>query len=135
MILQPLLPVKGPLFCGPGVIAAFTGFHPHKEVREAINYLRDNPPDTPVEGMTCGEVKAVLEAMGVPCGAVLRGCGETLRTFVESHPGFVGVVNVTGHFVAVSHGWCLDNGSEVDVPVAKFKGNRALVRNIIEVEF
>jgi len=128
------LPSDGRFYCGPAAIAAFTGFHPFKEIQAAINELRGVVTGTVVKGMNTEEVSDVLGMLGVDCGAVCLGKFETLKAFVDRRPDFVGVVNVTGHFVAVDHGLCLDNGSKFAVPVAAFKGNRKAVWNFIEVK-
>lgn len=133
MYLHPLPDDAGFVYCGPAVLAALTGKHPHIEVRAAINRVRRRDPTRPVKGMTNSEVEAALRLMDVPCGVFCRGQYEMLRTFVERRPSFVGVVSVTGHLVCVSTGLCLDSMSRFAVPVARFKGNRKLVRSYIAV--
>lgn len=135
VILYSLPDNAGLVYCGPAAIAAFTGKHPHIEVLATINAMRRVAPQTSVKGMTPSEVKEVLDRMGVVSGEIQLSRWEPLRAFVEKRPAFIGVVSVTGHFVAVAHGLCLDNGSKFAVPVSRFKGNRKMVWNYFGVEF
>lgn len=130
--LHPL-PSDGRFYCGPAAIAAFTGLHPKKEVRAAINVIRGRKSTQGVVLMQCHEVADTLTRLGFRCARVPVTAGTTLKDFVARHPGRSFVVNVTGHFVAVSDGMCLDNKSLIARPVALFPGNRKVVKRAILV--
>jgi hypothetical protein len=133
LTLHPI-PGDDRFYCGPTAIAAFTGEHPKGKVREAINRHRYRPATQGVCRMFNTEMVAVLRAFGLRCVEPIRHPhGLTLQEFVRRHPNFCGVVNVTGHYVAVSRGMALDNHSLIARPIAVFKGRRKLVRYSIQV--
>jgi hypothetical protein len=130
MNLRPL-PSDGRFYCGPSAIAAFTGLHPKVEVRTAINKVRGRKATQGVVLMQPGEIKAVLELFGFQIRRVPTPDKPTLKEFVKAHPDAVFVAYVTGHFVAVSRGMCLDNKTMIARPIDSFPGNRKLVKEAI----
>lgn len=133
MQLHPL-PSDGRFYCGPSAIAAFTGLHPKREVREMVNKVRGRKPNAGVVLMQDFEVAAVLGHFGFSGHTDMTAMGQTLKAFVKENPDFVGVLYVTGHFVAVSRGMCLDNHTRIARPVDVFPGNRKVIKSTIALE-
>ena len=132
--LHPL-PGDGRFYCGPAAIASFTGLHPKGEVREAINRIRGRKPTRGIIGMQVHELTAALNLLGLDAMAIyVNGKKPTLRQFLEANPNFCGVLNVTGHYIAVSGGMCQDNQSGYIYPIAKFKGIKKRVVCVISVK-
>ena len=133
MKLHPL-PSDGRFYCGPSAIAAFTGLHPKVEVRAAINKVRGRKATQGIVLMSPGEIKAVLELFGFKTRRLETPEKPTLKAFVKAHPDAVFVAFVTGHFVAVSRGMCLDNKSRIARPIDVFPGNRKRVKEAVILE-
>lgn len=132
MKLHPI-PSEGHFYCGPATIAAFTGLHPKSEVRHAVNMVRSRPSNRGIVRMFDTEISAALSFLGIKSDVLKVDGGPALKDYVTAHPEFVGVLFVTGHFVAVSKGLCLDNKSRIPRPVAVFPGNRKRVKSAVRI--
>lgn len=84
-------------------------------------WVRDiNGRKLPIRGMYNSELLEIMRRLGFK-SKPHQEWGMTLREFCENW-GHMGpfIVNVTGHYVAVSHGMACDNTSKVPVPIAEF---------------
>lgn len=127
-------------FCGPTAIAAVTG-ESFKTIYKKIRRYRSER-ERPRAGGRILRGGSVLDCLGrkIP----IRGMGNiellevmrrfgfkpkphqehgmTLRAFCDDR-GHIGpfIVNVTGHYVAVSHGMICDTKTKVPVPIAEYE--------------
>lgn len=134
LALYPL-PGDGRFYCGPAAIASFTGLHPKEEIRASINAVRDRNRTQGVVLMKVEEVVAVLKMLGFEAVSFTIPASERpmLKDFAAKYPDFCGVVNVTGHFIALSNGIAQDNLSGHPYPISKFDGQRKRVKRYIRV--
>lgn len=133
MRLHPL-PGDDRFFCGPSAIAAITGLHPKKEIRAVVNQIRYRPSHQGVCYMQTQEVSDALRVLGVNCANPQKHPDKlTLQDFMKRHPAMTAVVEVAGHFIAISNGQALDSLSRIARPIAFFDGRRKRVKRYIQV--
>lgn len=134
LYLHPL-PGDGRFYCGPAAIASFTGLHPKEEVRAAINQVRKRKPTQGIIGMWPWEIVQALKLLGFNAEAesIDSKVKPMLKTFHEENPDFVGIVNVTKHYIAMARDRVQDNQSGGIYHISRFSGQRKRVNAIIRV--
>jgi len=151
MLHTPVYDTKARAFCGPTAIAAVTGT-PISKVHKMVRRLRADKEREwrgrvlnggrvkdllgrrmPVKGMHNRELVEIMRRLGFKVKharwPVPGRRTETLQAFCEDR-GHMGpfIVNVTGHYVAVSHGMICDTLKRTPVPFAEYPKLRSRVK-------
>jgi hypothetical protein len=139
MLHTPNYDVRTRAFCGPTAISAVTG-EPISVIRDVIrsvgNYAERGTPGrraSPIKGVSTKDLLAAMEKLGWKVVDKMPGVDYRLppaermkpyrfASFLDEH-GHDGpfIVNVTGHYYAVSHGEVCDTFTCLPKDIAKFK--------------
>lgn len=84
--------------------------------------------------MAIYEMPAVLKLLGLK-GHTLSYLKPylTVKAYAAKYPESVFIVRVSGHFIALSHGWALDSYSCVARPVEWFPGRMRKVTHAVMI--
>lgn len=136
MLRTPNYDVRTRAFCGPTAMSAITG-EPISRIRDVIRQVWGNPRTDagrawPVMGL---DNKSMIEAMYLlGWGVVEKATSENnlftrdifrFGDFLDAC-GHVGpfIVNVTGHYIAVSHGEACDTATQLPIEIARWRRAR-----------
>ena len=135
MLHTPHYDVRTRAFCGPTAMSAVTGIR-ISEIRETIRKIRgtvaSNGAAMPVTGLANDELIQAMELLGwkiaekADCETDQRKEVFRLGEFLDAN-GHLGpyIVNVTGHYYAVSHGEICDTFTCLPKPIERFRKGRA----------
>lgn len=125
----------GRFYCGPSAIASFTGLHPKDDLRERINVARGFRESQGVIGMSNRLVVNVLNDLCVRNSGFYEPSklNQTVRQFAEENKDRSFIVNVRGHYIAVSNGYCQDSKSGGVYRADLFTGAKCKVLRVCEI--
>jgi hypothetical protein len=148
-MLHPVtIDVPSTLYCGPTAISSITGFPPSKVIKMIRRVRADHERKyygrvlhggrvkridgrrMPVKGTSNGEVLEVLRRAGFKPTKKGSPDKTSLRQFCDDY-GHTGpfLVEVTGHYVTVSHGMICDTRTGyTPIPFAEYKKLRWMVK-------
>lgn len=133
----PVYDVRTGAFCGPTAISAVTGLR-ISVIREALRQASGkletaNGSAHPVMGVANSDLVKAMELLGWRVTWAVRTDNKDAATpdkyrwddFLEDHAaGGPFIVNVTGHYIAVSHGEVCDTFTKLPIPAARWKRGR-----------
>jgi hypothetical protein len=141
----PYYDVRTRAFCGPTAISAVTGL-PISQIRDAIRSaggkkLTADGRAHPIMGVSNADLLAAMEALGWRVVDKMQGVDYRLPAkermkpyrlreffdYAQMHEGPF-IVNVTGHYIAVSEGEVCDTYTKLPIPLVRWK--RGLNRHV-----
>lgn len=132
MLHTPIVDVDTRAYCGPTAISSIANV-PVSKVRQMAQRYRGRDRAgrrRAIRGMHNYEMLYIMTRLGCkPRPLAMRGM--TLKQLCDDigHYGPF-IVNVTGHYVAVSHGMICDTFTKVPVPIAEYKKLRKRVQHV-----
>lgn len=137
MLHTPQYDVKNRAFCGPTAISAVANV-PISKVRKMVRRYRNDrrrhfgigprKRKSAIMSMTNSELLTVMRRLKFKV-TPHTGDGMTLRQLCDDigHTGPF-IVEVTGHYVAISHGMICDTLTRVPVPFSEYKHKKCKVK-------
>jgi len=124
------------VYCGPTAISAVSG-EPISKIHKMLRRARkewggwvkdDRGRRLPIKGVYNSEMLKVMKRLGYKAIPHVEH-GMTFREFLDDR-GHMGpfIVNVTGHYIAVSHGMLCDNSTKTPIPVSEYSGRNKRVQ-------
>lgn len=140
-LYTPLYNNRSRAFCGPTAMSAVTGL-PVSDIRDAIRQASGNIQTSdgrafPIMGVQTKDLIAAMSLLGWEVVEKMPDIDYRLPNAERMKPRRFGdflaehgndgpfIVNVTGHYIAVSHGEACDSYTKLPLEIAKWKNKRA----------
>jgi hypothetical protein len=133
----PIVDVDTQAYCGPTAISSIANV-PVSKVRSMVQRMRGRDRAgrrRAIRGMCNSEMLRIMARLGRKPQLLGNTHGMTLGQLCADigHYGPF-IVNVTGHYVALSHGMICDTHTKVPVPIAQYKKLRTRVQYVWQLE-